>query len=650
MARPAPSNSTAVPSAKLSTRDDASTGRLILRMLTLTWRFRWGAIKLVIFQAFMLAMALSGLGLVGLGVDVLRDTELVRQALPSDEIKEPRWPFGFEPPPEWTTFGVISAIAGLIFVIALMRFALDRVTTVAKARLVQDIVVYLRTHVYDKLQRLSFRFFDANESGSIINRVTGDVQAVRRFVDGVMVEVLMLVLSLTFFLTYMLSIHTTLTLACLATTPLLWVLTAMFSRIVKPAYRLNRELYDTTIRVLAENVQAVHVVKGFSRQKQETAKFAAANHAVRDQKQWIFWRVATFGPLISFVPQINLAVLLVFGGYIYINDPEFTLGMIVVFSGLLQQFSTQVGNIAQIANSVQQSLTGAQRVFEVLDAPVEITSPADPVPLGRAAGAVRFENVSFSYGEHSNGEAELQDISFDVQPGQSVAVVGATGAGKTSLLSLIPRFYDPQHGRVLVDGVDVREYEIDDLRRNIGLVFQESFLFSNTVAANIAFGHPTATREQIEQAAKIAQAHDFVMELPKGYDTVLGERASNLSGGQQQRLAIARAILLEPPILLLDDPTAAIDPQTEHEILAAMNNAMQGRTTFVVAHRLSTLRRADLVIVLERGRIVQTGTHEELMNSRGHYRKAARLQIPDDESRRLLGMPEAEAETEADRI
>ncbi|MEX2388550.1 MAG: ABC transporter ATP-binding protein, partial [Phycisphaeraceae bacterium] len=619
--------------AKLSTSDDVSTGRLIARMLKLTWQYRMGAIKLIVLQLFMLGMALSGLGLVGLGVDVFRDAVV-------DDSKDPRWPFGIEAPADWSLMQTVALIAGGIFTIAALRFVLDRVTTIAKARLVQDIVVHLRSRVYDKLQRLSFRFFDANESGSIINRVTGDVQAVRMFVDGVMVEVLMVLLSLAFFLSYMLSINVPLTVACLATTPLLWYLTATFARIVKPAYRRNRELFDNTIRVLSENVQAVHVVKGFSRQSQEIEKFATTNKEVRDQKHWIFWRVSSFGPGISFVPQLNLLILLVFGGWIYVHDDTFTLGTIVVFCGLLQQFSGQVGNIAQIANSVQQSLTGAQRVFEVLDAPVEITSPADPVPLDRAHGAVRFENVTFSYEDDAEEDAVLQDVSFEAPAGRSVAILGATGAGKTTLLSLIPRFYDPQQGRVLIDGVDVKQYDLDALRRNIGTVFQESFLFSNTVAENIAFGHPEATREQIEKAARIAQAHDFIMELDHGYDSVLGERGSNLSGGQRQRLAIARAVLLEPPILLLDDPTAAIDPQTEHEILQAMNNAMKGRTTFVVAHRLSTLRRADMVIVLDQGRIVQQGTHEELMNSRGHYQKAARLQIPDDESKRLLGITE----------
>jgi ATP-binding cassette, subfamily B, bacterial len=334
--------------------------------------------------------------------------------------------------------------------------------------------------------------------------------------------------------------------------------------------------------------------------------------------------VSLFAPAIEMLMSLNLFLLLAYGGYLVI-DGRLALGTgLIVFCGLLQQFSAQVTKVTGVFNNVQQSLVGAQRVFEILDAPLEIDSPPHPQRLPRACGAVEFADVGFAY---CPGQPVLENVSFRAEPGQCVAVVGTTGSGKTTLLSLIPRFYDATAGRVLVDGTDVRRLHLDDLRRSIGMVFQENFLFSDTVAANIAFGAPQASRGQIEQAARIACAHRFIRDLPHGYDTLLREGGKDLSGGQRQRLALARALLLEPPILLLDDPTSAIDAGTEEEIWQAMEQAMAGRTTFVVAHRLSTLRRAGLILVLKQGRIVEMGSHQELMSQRTLYWKAARLQL-----------------------
>ena len=316
--------------------------------------------------------------------------------------------------------------------------------------------------------------------------------------------------------------------------------------------------------------------------------------------------------------------MLAYGGYLVIHG-QLALGSgLIVFSGLLQNFSGQVTKVTNIINSVQQSLVGAQRVFAILDWPVEIKSPPRARRLARSKGAIEFDGTSFEY---RAGHPVLAGIDLRIEPGQHVALLGATGAGKTTLLNLVPRFYDVTAGRVLVDGVDVRRLHLDDLRRNVGMVFQENFLFSDTVAANIAFGRPDASRRQIERAARIAQADEFIVGLSDGYDTVLRECGKNLSGGQRQRLAIARAILCEPPILLLDDATAAIDSETEREILDAMDRAAAGRTVLVVAHRLSTLRRADLVVVLKGGRIVEMGTHGDLMDRRGPYCRIARLQV-----------------------
>lgn len=576
---------------------------------------------MLLLQIILLTIGLSGLSLTGLGIDVIH-SEI------DADFGAPAWPFGLAPPVAWSAMSRIGLIAGAILALALVRAFLNYLYQITAAYLVHtEIVLHLREMVYDKLQRLSFRFFDANASGSIINRVTGDVNSLRLFIDGVMIQGAIMVLSLAVYLTYMLHLNVPLTLACLATTPILWVISVLFSSKVKPAYRRNRELYDDLVRSLSESVQGIQTVKGFGREETRRELFFESNKRFRKQQRSIFWKVSLYSPTVGFLTQINMIVLLAYGGTLVFRG-ELALGTgLVVFAGLLQQFSGQVANIANIANRVQQSLIGARRVFEILDAPVEVSSKADAVLLPKARGAVRFDQVGFEYQEM---DPTLKNIDFSVEPGQSVAIVGATGAGKSALVGLIPRFYDVTSGRLTIDSIDVRDIDLDDLRRNIGIVFQESFLFSNTVAANIAFGHPEATQELVEKAARVAAAHEFISELPEGYDSILGESGANLSGGQRQRLAIARAVLLEPSILLLDDPTAAIDSETEHEILEAMQGAMKGRTTFIVAHRLSTLRRADKVVVLDRGAMVQSGTHEELMARPGLYQRLARLQIVDD--------------------
>lgn len=587
-------------------------------MLGLGWRYRWGCVRLLVLQSLLLGTALGALRLTGLGIDLIRWHAGAATKAPEFLL--------LSYVSHWQPLGQVALLAGLVLMLELVRGGLNYVYAISAGYLVHTrIVPELRSRVYDKLQQLSFRFFDANATGSIINRVTSDVQSVRAFIDGVLIQLVLLLVSLVCYLAYMSRLHVGLTLACLATTPIMWLITVAFSRAVRPLYDRNRELVDKVILRLAESIQGIQVIKGFGREPEEIARFAVDNRAVKDQQRGIFWRVSLFGPAIGYMTQINLVILLAYGGWLVTQD-ELALGSgLVVFAGLLQQFSSQVANLTNIANSVQQSLSGARRVFEILDTPVGISSRAGAVRIeGHRSGRIEFDHVWFEY---VAGQPVLEDVSFVIEPGQKVAILGVTGAGKTTLLALLCRFYDPTRGRILIDGYDLRDLDLDDLRRSIGLVFQETFLFSNTVAANIAFGHPEATVGQVEQAARIAAADDFIAALPSGYDTVLGEGGLDLSGGQRQRLAIARAVLLDPAILLLDDPAAAIDPHTEHEILAAMGHAMHGRTTLVIAHRLSTLRQCDRVLVLEQGRVIQRGTHAELMEAEGHYRHAAESQL-----------------------
>lgn len=598
----------------------ASNGAIIRRLFGFAWRYRGHCLQVLLIQLVLLTLGIFGLSFTGMGIDYIRHRV---QGVPLEPNR-----LHLQLPRNWPPLHVLALLAGLILSFALARAFLNYAYAVSVNKLVQQrLVVDLRAEVYEKLQRLSFRFFDANTTGSIITRVTSDVQAVRMFVDQVLIQSVIMGVSLTVYIIYMAGLSPGLTIACLGTTPVLWILAAAFSRKVQPEMARNRTFVERMVQVLAESIQGVAVTKGFGREAERRAVFDTANQACLEQQQHVFWLMSLFSPAIGFLTRINTMVLLGYGGWLVVHN-RLPLGAgLVVFAGLLDQFSGQVNNLATVVNSVQQSLIGARRVFDILDAPVEVRTAPDAVRRPRLRGEVRFEQVSFAY---DGAETVVRDIDLTVKPGQCVAILGATGSGKSVLMSLIPRFYDPTAGRLLIDGIDIRRLDLDDLRRNIGLVFQESFLFSNTVAANIAFGHPEATPEQIERAARIAAAHDFIARLPQGYDTVLGESGNSLSGGQRQRLAIARAVLLEPAILLLDDPTAAIDSETEHEIFDALDRAITGRTTFIVAHRLSTLRRADFIIVLEAGRIVQRGTHEELIRQPGPYLHVANLQLVDN--------------------
>ncbi len=582
---------------------------VIRRLLRLTWSYRRPCLAVLFCQVFLLSLGLAGLGLTGVAIDFVRWT--VEPGAPV-----PRWPFGIAPPGDWSPMKVLGSIAGALVVFASLRAVMNFAYQQSLNVLTQGrIVVDLRARVYEKLQRLSFRFFDANATSSLINRVTGDVQSLRAFVDQVMMQSIIMIISLGAYVAVLVNINLKLAVACLAATPLLWTASANFSRVVRPAYAKNRELVDGLVTRVVEMIRGVSVIKAFGVEGTKAAEFDVANDEVRDQQRWIFWRVSTFGPTMGFLSQFSLIVLLGYGGWLAAKG-EVPIGTgLVVFAAILQQFSGQVSSVAQIANTMHQSLRGARRVFEVLDAEVDVQSPEEPMVFDRLAGRVKFDKVWF---DHGSGPV-LQDVDFEVAAGQCVAIIGPTGSGKSAVMSLLPRFYDPTSGVVSIDGIDVREMGVDALRRSIGVVFQESFLFSTTVAANIAFGHPDATEEQIERAARIAAAHDFIAELPDGYETVLGESGVGLSGGQRQRLAIARAVLLDPPILVLDDPTAAVDPGTEREIADAIGGAMKGRTTFIVAHRSAMIRRADFAVVLDHGRVAQMGTHGELMGMGGGY-------------------------------
>jgi ATP-binding cassette subfamily B protein len=597
-----------------------STGNLVRRLLGLAWQFRGDCLWSVVLSLLLLLLGIAGLRWLGVVIDV------IRHAL-DPSVPPPVYPFGWNPPAEWTPLRIVTALALAIVAQAVLRAALTYAYNVITARLTQgEIVPALRAQLYAKLQRLSFSFFDVHGSNSIFNRVTGDVQNTRLFVDGVLLQGVNMILTLAAYAFFMWRIQPALTVACLSVSVPLWWLTHFYSARLRPGYLRNRELTDNMVLLFSESVRGMQTVKGFAAEAHQVRRFEESNDAVTLQQRRIFWDLSVFTPGTQMLSQLSLVILFACGGWMYVRG-RIPLGSgLVVFAGLLQQFTGQVATISTIANSVQQSLAAARRVYEVLDTPVEVQSRSTAIVPGRLTGRMVFEGVSFGY--HAD-KPVLKGVSFESKPSQVVGIFGMTGSGKSALLGLVPRFYDPQAGRILADGKDLRELDLDAYRRQIGIVYQESFLFSNTVAANIAFGHPRATMEQIEQAARIASAHEFITALPHGYETVLGESGVDLSGGQRQRLALARALLLQPPVLILDDPTASVDARTENEIVSALSAAMSGRTTFVVSGRLSLLRRADVIFVLEGGRLTQSGTHHELVHQPGPYYETALLQIMD---------------------
>ncbi len=592
-----------------------ATAPTLRRLLGIAWSHRTDCLQLLGLQLILVVFTVAVFVLTGIAIDFIRHCA-------DANVPAPSLPFFI--PRDSDNVATLWWLSGGIIVVALLRAALSFVFGLVSVRFMHGrIVVNLRAQVFAKLQQLSFRFFDSNASGSIINRVTSDAHSVRIFIEGVLLQLAIITVTLAVCSVYMFRTDWRLTLACLSVLPVQIWFAVRFSKKVRPAYEENRDLMDRMVLGFSENVQGIQVVKGFSLEGRVLGRFAGWSEDIRVQKRKVFGEIALFWPVIDGLNRLSMIILLGYGGWMVMQG-QISLGTgLVTFAGLLQQFATQVTTVAAVVDNAQVSLAGAKRIFEILDTDPGVASQPDARSPGRFLGRVTFDNVSFEYNENAT---VLKDVNFVAEPGRRIAIAGATGSGKSALLSLIPRFYDPRDGRVLLDGHDVRTLPLPELRRQVGMVFQENFLFSNTIAANIAFGHPDASQERIERAAKIAGAHDFIVAFPEGYETFLGEGGVNLSGGQRQRLAIARALLLEPTVLLLDDPTSAIDAETEKEIMEAMEAAMEGRTTFIVAHRLSTLRRADLILVLDRGRLIQQGTHEQLMAEDGHYRRAILIQ------------------------
>ncbi|MGE5559552.1 MAG: ABC transporter ATP-binding protein [Chloroflexota bacterium] len=492
----------------------------------------------------------------------------------------------------------------------------------------QHLVFDLRTSLYRHLQQLSFSYYDKAQTGQLMSRLTGDVDMVRQFFSFGLVHMFDFFFMIGFGLIIIVRLDWQLTLICLAFVPFMATLIMRFDRKIRPVFKDIQQQMATLTAGLQENISGVRAVKSFAREPHEMDKFAGNNTGNMNRNMKAARLFSDYLPLMNFMGGISVTLVLWYGGRQVING-DITIGTLIAFTNYMWYLIGPLDGLGWLVNMLEQALASGERLLEILDTPRGIADLPGAVELKDCRGAVRFENVSFAY---EPGNEVLRDISFDVPAGSTCALVGATGSGKSSIISLLGRFYEPSSGRITIDGRDVRSLTLESLRRNIGSVLQETFLFSATIRDNIAYGNPDAPLCDVVAAAKAARAHDFIMEMKDEYETTVGERGTGLSGGQKQRVAIARALLVDPAILVLDDATSSVDMETEYEIQAALSELMQTRTTFVIAHRISSVKNADQILVLDRGRIVERGRHEDLLARGGIYKQIYDVQFRDQEA------------------
>ena len=493
---------------------------------------------------------------------------------------------------------------------------------------VSCLVAYdLRDRVYDHLQRLSFSFHDEAETGQLMSRLTVDIEAVRNFIPLGLLRALLAFMTFGAVSIILFRLDWHLALVTMICVPILILLAVQVARRLRPMWQSVQNETGALGTVMQESLSGVRVVKAFAREEFEIAKFDAKNRELRELNLGAMRLSAWNQPLMVMVLNV-ITVLIVWIGGVAVIGHQLSLGTLVAVTQYILLLGTPVRTFGYMVTWFMRGLSGGTRIFGVLDTDPEITDAPGAKALLHVQGQVRFENVSFAYGD---GPEVLHDITIDAHPGQIIALLGATGSGKSTILHLLPRFYDPTSGRILIDELDIREVTQTSLRRNVGLVLQDVFLFNATLRENIAYGVADATTEQIIAAAKIARLHDFISSLPDGYDTWVGERGVTLSGGQKQRVAIARTVLLDPRILILDDSTSSVDMETEYLIQQALDEVMRDRTTFVVASRLRTIKHADQILVLDEGRIVERGTHATLLEKGGRYAQIYDLQLREQE-------------------
>jgi len=513
--------------------------------------------------------------------------------------------------------GFLAWIVAAILAVGVAKAVLMYGRRIISGRQALGVEFDLRNAMYARLLRLSFGFYDRHQTGQLMSRATVDLQAVRFFLGFGLIFFFQHVITVVSVTVVLLFVDWRLALIALAITPILVLVAYRYSHVSHPILRDVQQQLGEVATVAEESIVGVHVVKAFAQEDRRQAQFEDASGSVFDATVRAFRQRALYVPLLSFLPMLAQAAVLLAAGRLVVSG-SLSLGQFFLFNLLLAMLIVPLRSLGMWIGQAQRATAAGERIFDVLDEPEGVEDLPGAAPIQPGPGEIRFEGVSFGYDPE---RLVLEDVDLTVAPGRTVALIGHTGSGKTTLAALVPRFYDATAGRVLVDGADVRDLTRRSLRREVGVISQDPFLFSATVRENIAFGATDATDEQVVEAARAAQAHEFVQALPDGYETVIGERGITLSGGQRQRLAIARAILIDPRILVLDDATASVDATTEARIREGLSEVMKDRTTIIIAHRLSTIQLADEVVVLEHGRVAARGTQAELLEANAVYRE-----------------------------